>query len=137
MSTRRLLSAPLFALALYGCVDRGGWQPTPQLAPQGLSLSRTAADSQVEPAAWPDAGWWRRYGAPQLDALVDEARSGSPSLATAQARLRAARDSAVRLSVPIVLVKFSATRSTMRKRRPGFSTTRQSHATSAEPISNP
>ncbi|HYP64966.1 MAG TPA: efflux transporter outer membrane subunit [Steroidobacteraceae bacterium] len=95
MSVRRVLPAPLLALALSGCVDRGGWQPTPQLAPQTLGLSHTVADSQVEAAAWPADGWWRRYGDPQLDALIDEALAGSPSLATAQARLRAAQGQAV------------------------------------------
>ena len=43
------------------------------------------------PAAWPADGWWRSYGDPQLDALVDEALAGSPSLEIAQARLRAAQ----------------------------------------------
>ena len=95
MSARRVLPAPLLALALSGCVDRGGWQATPQLAPQTLGLSHTVADSQVEPAAWPADGWWRTYGDLQLDALIDEALAGSPSLATAQARLRAAQGQAV------------------------------------------
>jgi NodT family efflux transporter outer membrane factor (OMF) lipoprotein len=95
MSTRFLLLAPLLALALSGCVDRGGWQPTPQLASQKLELGRTVADARVEPSAWPADGWWRRYGDPQLDALIDEALAGSPSLATAQARLRAAQAQAL------------------------------------------
>ena len=90
---RRL--TPLAAMALCACVDRGDWKPTPQLAPQDLGLSRAVADAQVEPAAWPAQGWWRRYGDAQLDALIDEALAGSPSLATAQARLRAAQGRAV------------------------------------------
>src|SRR4029077_8823329 len=95
MSTRFLLLAPLLALALSGCVDRGGWQPTPQLASQKLELGRTVADAQVEPSAWPADGWWRRYGDPQLDALIDEALAGSPSLATAPARAGAAQAQAL------------------------------------------
>src|SRR5215467_12903769 len=95
MTMRRFLPAPLLAVALSGCVDRGGWQPAPQLAPQALGLSHTVAGSEVEPTAWPTDGWWRRYGDPQLDALVDEALAGSPSLATAQARLRTAQGQAV------------------------------------------
>ncbi|HEX8783635.1 MAG TPA: hypothetical protein VF764_09700, partial [Steroidobacteraceae bacterium] len=66
MSMRVSRLAPLLALALCGCVDRGGWRPTPQLAPQTLGLSHTVADSRVEPAAWPADGWWRRYGDTQL-----------------------------------------------------------------------
>jgi NodT family efflux transporter outer membrane factor (OMF) lipoprotein len=95
MSTRHLLLAPLLALVLSGCVDRGGWQPTPQIAPQKLELDRTLGDAQIAPSAWPADGWWRSYGDPQLDALIDEALAGSPSLATAQARLRAAQGQAV------------------------------------------
>jgi NodT family efflux transporter outer membrane factor (OMF) lipoprotein len=95
MSTRHFLLAPLLALVLSGCVDRGGWQPTPQIAPQKLELDRTLGDAQIAPSAWPADGWWRSYGDPQLDALVDEALAGSPSLATAQARLRAAQGQAV------------------------------------------
>ncbi len=87
--------APLLAMALSACVDRGDWQPTRQLAPQALSLSHSVADAQLEPSAWPAEGWWQRYGDGQLDALVDEAFADSPSLATAQARLRAAQDRAV------------------------------------------
>ncbi len=41
-------------------------------------------------AAWPADGWWRSYGDPQLDGLIDEALRDSPNLAIAQARLRQA-----------------------------------------------
>ncbi|MBV8404720.1 MAG: TolC family protein, partial [Gammaproteobacteria bacterium] len=85
----------LAAAALAGCVDRGDWQPTPQLAPQKLELGHAVADAPLEPAAWPADGWWRRYGDAQLDELIGEALAGSPSLATAQARLRAAQAQAV------------------------------------------
>ena len=95
MSRRAVQLAPLGALLLVGCVDRGGWQPTAQIAPQKLELGRTVADAQIAPSAWPADGWWRSYGDPQLDALVGEALTGSPSLATAQARLRAAQGQAV------------------------------------------
>jgi len=95
MTTVRRKLAPLLAMALCACVDRGDWKPTPQLAPQALSLSRNVADTQIGPAAWPAEGWWRRYADAQLDGLIDEALAGSPSLATAQARLRAAQGQAV------------------------------------------
>lgn len=41
-------------------------------------------------AAWPQADWWRAYNDPQLDALIEEALAHSPTLAQAEARLRAA-----------------------------------------------
>ncbi len=111
--TRLRWLAPLLALALAGCVDRGGWQPTPQLAPQKLALGRTVADAQLEPSAWPAEDWWRRYGDVQLDAVIDEALAGSPSLATAQARLRAAQGRAVAARaarLPTTTVSAQATR---------------------------
>ncbi len=111
--TRLRRLAPLLALALAGCVDRGGWQPTPQLMPQKLELGRTVADAQLEPSAWPAQDWWRRYGDVQLDALVDEALTGSPSLATAQARLRAAQGRALAARaarLPTTAVSAEATR---------------------------
>ena len=76
-------------------MDRGGWKPAPQLSPQAVSASRTLADARVEPAAWPGDGWWHAYGDPQLDALIDEALRGNPSLETAEARLRAAQGQAM------------------------------------------
>jgi NodT family efflux transporter outer membrane factor (OMF) lipoprotein len=80
------------ALALAaGCVDRGDWKPAPQLAPQALEASRTLQGAKVDAASWPAAAWWRSYGDPQLDELVDQAVAGSPTLETAQARLRAAQ----------------------------------------------
>jgi NodT family efflux transporter outer membrane factor (OMF) lipoprotein len=113
MSKRILRLAPVLAMALGGCVDRGGWQPTPGLAPQALGLSHSVADAQIEPSAWPADGWWRSYRDAQLDALVDEALAGSPSLATAQARLRAAqgRAFAARAArLPTTTVDAQATR---------------------------
>jgi NodT family efflux transporter outer membrane factor (OMF) lipoprotein len=95
MNTRLKLLAPFLALTLAACVDRGGWKPAPQLSAQAVSASRTLGDARVQPAAWPGDGWWHAYGDPQLDALVDEALRGNPSLQTAEARLRAAQGQAV------------------------------------------
>ena len=41
-------------------------------------------------AAWPGDQWWRVYGDPQLDALIEEALHNAPDLDLAQARLKAA-----------------------------------------------
>jgi NodT family efflux transporter outer membrane factor (OMF) lipoprotein len=81
----------LLALALAGCVDRGGWKAAPQLASEKLDSNRTLQGSPVDAAAWPADGWWQGYGDAQLDALVAEALAGSPTLEIAQARLRAAQ----------------------------------------------
>jgi NodT family efflux transporter outer membrane factor (OMF) lipoprotein len=95
MSTRLRLLAPALLLTLAACVDRGGWRPAPQLAPQALSTNRTLAQATLEPTAWPADAWWHGYGDPQLDALIEEALRGSPSLQTAEARLRAAQGQAI------------------------------------------
>ena len=44
-------------------------------------------------AAWPSDAWWKAYGDDQLDALIAEALVGSPSIATADARMRRAQAS--------------------------------------------
>jgi NodT family efflux transporter outer membrane factor (OMF) lipoprotein len=95
MTTRTLLSAASLAVFLGGCVERGDWKPAPQLAPQALGAARTLEGSQLDAGAWPQDAWWHGYGDPQLDELVDEALKGSPSLTTAEARLRAAQARAV------------------------------------------
>ena len=95
MTTRIRLLAPLVALGLSACVDRGAWQPATQLAPQALGASQALATAQVDVAAWPADAWWHGYGDPQLDALVEEALAGSPTLQTAEARLRAAQGAGI------------------------------------------
>jgi NodT family efflux transporter outer membrane factor (OMF) lipoprotein len=51
-----------------------------------------AAVSLRGPAAeWPAMGWWKGYGDPQLDRLMEEAIAGSPDLKAAAARLRQAQ----------------------------------------------
>jgi NodT family efflux transporter outer membrane factor (OMF) lipoprotein len=107
-----LLGAALLA-ALAGCVDRGGWRAAPQLAPAQLTAARTLAGTSLDAAAWPADGWWHGYGDPQLDALLDEAIAGSPSLVAAEARLRAAQGEALAvgaLKLPTVALDAQATR---------------------------
>jgi len=41
-------------------------------------------------AGWPEAAWWKRYGDPQLNRVVELAMRGSPNLEQAEARYRAA-----------------------------------------------
>ncbi|MGB9330142.1 MAG: hypothetical protein WCB10_05180, partial [Steroidobacteraceae bacterium] len=91
MIPRNWLCIPILGLALSGCVDRGNWKPTPQLDAKTLTTQQALHDAKVDASAWPADQWWRSYGDPQLDALVDEALAGSPTLAVAQARLRAAQ----------------------------------------------
>ncbi|MNQ63215.1 Multidrug resistance outer membrane protein MdtP precursor [compost metagenome] len=85
--------ASLFAVVslLCACIDSRG------IAPQAdrLDAARLDPGSTIlraeRDAAWPSAQWWRAYGDPQLDAWMDQALAGSPSLAMAAARVRQAR----------------------------------------------
>ncbi|WOF43576.1 efflux transporter outer membrane subunit [Sphingopyxis indica] len=72
---------------LAGCAAPDlGPKPAPA-APQSLASSASLAG---DPGAWPVEGWWRAWGDPQLDALIAEGLAGSPDLAAAAARVRAA-----------------------------------------------
>src|SRR3546814_4897761 len=42
-------------------------------------------------AAWPRSDWWSSFGDPQLDRIVGEALADSPTLRTAEARVRTAQ----------------------------------------------
>ncbi|MFL6591303.1 MAG: efflux transporter outer membrane subunit [Luteimonas sp.] len=77
------------ALVCAGCASTHGLAPQERpTAPDSLAASRTLGG--FSKADFPTADWWRAFGDPQLDALVDEALAGTPSLAAADARLRAA-----------------------------------------------
>jgi len=73
------------ALCLAACAGLPPRAAAPQL-PTAAPLS-TSADA----APWPRPDWWQAFGDATLDGLVDRALANSPSLATAQARLDAAR----------------------------------------------
>src|SRR5438874_2393256 len=78
-------------LVLAGCASYRGIEPRSQpVAPAALEAEKALA-GEVPTGAWPALDWWKRYGDPQLDALVGEALAGSPNMRLAQARLDQAR----------------------------------------------
>ncbi|SFG25685.1 efflux transporter, outer membrane factor (OMF) lipoprotein, NodT family [Novosphingobium sp. CF614] len=78
-------------LAACGAPDLG---PRPRMtAPATLQSAQSLAAGETA-RDWPRQRWWTAYGDPQLDALVEEALAGSPSVATAAARIRQARGGA-------------------------------------------
>lgn len=81
-----LLSASALMLSACAAVPKLGE------APQAKPVTAYAStQSFAAPAAeWPADQWWKSYGDAQLDTLVDEALAGSPTLAQAEARVRAA-----------------------------------------------
>jgi NodT family efflux transporter outer membrane factor (OMF) lipoprotein len=84
---RPALFAGLSALALSACAglpDEGSVR-----AREARAYATTEAFSAA-PAAWPSDRWWEAYGDATLTSLIDEALSGSPRLAEAEARVRRA-----------------------------------------------
>lgn len=73
-----------------GCANIG------DIAPQAVTLGLSTLDAGAAvraanaDAQWPAADWWRSYNDPQLNAWIDAAQAGSPSLAVAEARVREA-----------------------------------------------
>jgi NodT family efflux transporter outer membrane factor (OMF) lipoprotein len=84
----------VLGLVLTACAD----SPTAENETPRLAKPAAAYDSErsfaAAPIAWPEQKWWTRYGDPQLDRLIDEALTGSPSLAAARARLAQAQATA-------------------------------------------
>ena len=98
------------ALALLlGCASPGIQRPPAQpLAGAQLGIEPTA-----EPAPRLAADWWRGFGDPALDSLVERALAGHPSLQLAQARLlksQAGLDAASAASGPQLNGTLEATR---------------------------
>lgn len=74
-----------------GCASTGGLKPHARMQHANEFQARaTLGHVRVTPAAWPAHDWWRRYGDPQLDRLLDEALSSSPGMRAAAARVRQA-----------------------------------------------
>ncbi len=93
---RRIIKAFGFlaiCLSLDGCISTQGIMPhTDHMPTADLAIELAQRD-----AGWPRVQWWRAYGDPQLDAWVERAGQGSPSLAAAAARVREAQAMAGRV----------------------------------------
>jgi NodT family efflux transporter outer membrane factor (OMF) lipoprotein len=84
----RLALAVIAASALAACTTqlKLGAAKEP-IAPTALATSTSFAAPRAE---WPADSWWRAYGDPQLDQLVETALAGAPDMAAAKARLEKA-----------------------------------------------
>lgn len=92
VSPARGLLAAALVLTLAACASSRGLQPQGRLLDaDSLHSSRSLAGTPLSSAGFPAADWWRALADPQLDALIDEALRGSPSLEAADARLRQAQ----------------------------------------------
>jgi len=73
---------------LTACASIPDLGEAPQITP--VDAFASAHSLAATAAAWPASDWWQAYGDAQLDRLIAEALAGSPDLAAAAARLRAA-----------------------------------------------
>lgn len=76
---------------LVACASTHGLAPQASVQKaDSLDASHTLTNTAVDAAAWPQHEWWRQFGDSQLNQLISEGLSGSPSLRVAEARTRAA-----------------------------------------------
>jgi NodT family efflux transporter outer membrane factor (OMF) lipoprotein len=75
-----------FAL-LAACADPRGITHRSEMASPGSLEAEKSLANESSAAAWPELDWWKRFADPQLDALEEEALSGSPSIRLARARV--------------------------------------------------
>ncbi len=73
------------SLALAACVT------APSETPKAQPLSDTQLGLGAQTSVIADAAWWRAYGDPQLDRLMQQAFADNPTLAEALARVRVAQ----------------------------------------------
>ncbi|MGH6754343.1 MAG: TolC family protein, partial [Bradyrhizobium sp.] len=89
---RKALSAAALACFLAGCASTHGLEPKAHaLDSDALSSSRSFDGYKLSAADFPRQDWWTALGDAQLDALIDEALQGNPSLDAADARVRKAQ----------------------------------------------
>ena len=114
MAARIVLAAFATSAFIAGCASTNGLAPQASLRePNALASQRALDGVSVSKAAWPATDWWKAFDDPQLDALIDEALSGSPTLKVAEARTRkalAAADTAKAPLYPQVDGSFSSIR---------------------------
>jgi multidrug efflux system outer membrane protein len=84
--SRKLFTAALLGALLGACA---GLPPKPA-PPQLHEEVPLAGVSTPGTGQWPDAQWWTRYRDPQLNALIELALRGAPTLAAAQTRFDSA-----------------------------------------------
>jgi NodT family efflux transporter outer membrane factor (OMF) lipoprotein len=91
-SSPRRLRAPLavaLSLLVAACASTHGLEPQGRLLDaDSLATSRSLAGQSD--AGFPQQDWWKAFGDAQLDALIEEALAGTPSLDAADARVRQA-----------------------------------------------
>lgn len=117
MKTMMRTTALFAALVLAGCASVGPDYHAPKEAPVTLQ----GVDATQQTTASFQAQWWKQFGDPTLDTLIQRAATNAPDLKIALARLnqaRAALGTAKSQQIPDINTGVSYTRS--REQQPGF-----------------
>ena len=85
MRLPRIVVLACASLVLAGCAAIPKTTPTQKARDTRDFATERSLAAPATP--WPAQEWWRAYGDPQMDALIDEALRDSPTLAAAQARI--------------------------------------------------
>lgn len=93
VSFRRAGPVVLSALLLSACAAVPDLGPKPEIRAPGSIAAERSLQADTD-AAWPSEGWWKAYGDPQLDALIEEGLKGSPDVTAAAARFAKANAAA-------------------------------------------
>ncbi|TAM01757.1 MAG: efflux transporter outer membrane subunit [Paraburkholderia sp.] len=88
------LTVLTFSSIIAGCASTGDIAPQAKRVDAVQLDAGSAIRAANADAQWPASDWWRSYRDPQLDAWIDAAIAGNPSLGAAQARVREARSMA-------------------------------------------
>lgn len=80
------------ALLLSGCIAPGARQSSSAMRRANeLDAGRAISNAAVRSETWPQSDWWKMYGDPQLDALLERALADNPRLAIAVDRIAEAQ----------------------------------------------
>lgn len=83
-----------WALMMPGLLTGCAWPPTETSRAVPIALPATGNTLAAVPAAtvgpWPRREWWRRFGSPELDRLIDAALKDNPTLQMAASRVHQA-----------------------------------------------
>jgi NodT family efflux transporter outer membrane factor (OMF) lipoprotein len=82
---KKILALALCSTILAGCVD------APSTTPSQIPLASQTLGLGIEQTPAIADHWWTAFGDPQLNALIDQALKGSPTLAAAIARVHEAQ----------------------------------------------
>jgi NodT family efflux transporter outer membrane factor (OMF) lipoprotein len=84
------IASCLTLTVLAGCINGGGIKPEASFVEPATLDAGNAIRAAASDANWPTSEWWLAWKDPQLDMLMRQAVSGSPTLAIVRSRVTAA-----------------------------------------------